>query len=358
MDNMELKYKADFERAKEMWRHYWAGELLKRPLVVAPVTKKAPKRKYYRYHASVNKDFKTMFEHIENTLENTEYIGEAIPYFSPDLGPDQFAAFLGAELKFSEASKETNWVEAIVEDWSKVLPLRLDEKNHSWQTILEVARRLSEHAKGKYLVGVCDFHSNADTLSALRNPQFLCTDFYDCPELVEKAMLDVRKLYQSVYEKLYQASGMNAETGSIGWLPLWSEGKFACVQCDFMCMVSPEICRKYIIPALEEEAAFLDHCVLHFDGPGALPHLDDVLAIKKIDVLQWTPGAGQPYMYEWTDVLLKAQKAGKGLQIYGVNLDIIRNLSKILNPEGIVYCPDVKTADEAYEIIEWLEKNT
>lgn len=87
-------------------------------------------------------------------------------------------------------------------------------------------------------------------------------------------------------------------------------------------MVSPEICREYIIPALEEEASFLDHCVLHLDGPDALPHLDDVLAIKGIDVLQWVPGAGQPPVWKWTDVLLKAQKAGKGLQIYDVNLDI------------------------------------
>ena len=37
---MQLSAKPDFERAKEMWNHYWAGEVLKRPLVVARVEKK------------------------------------------------------------------------------------------------------------------------------------------------------------------------------------------------------------------------------------------------------------------------------------------------------------------------------
>jgi hypothetical protein len=79
-------------------------------------------------------------------------------------------------------------------------------------------------------------------------------------------------------------------------------------------MVSPEISRKYIIPALEEEAAFLDHCVYHLDGPGTMPHLDDILAVKDIDVIQWVSGAGQPPMHTWLDVLTRCQKAGKGLQ--------------------------------------------
>ncbi|MDD3176021.1 MAG: trimethylamine corrinoid protein 2, partial [Candidatus Nanoarchaeia archaeon] len=103
---------------------------------------------------------------------------------------------------------------------------------------------------------------------------------------------------------------------------------------------------------------FLDHCVFHLDGPGALRHLDDILAIKDIDVLQWVPGAGQPPVYEWLDVLKKAQKAGKGLQIYGVNLDIIKRISRELSPEGIVYCLDAKSRKEVEETTDWLEKNT
>ena len=362
MNSVELKYKPDFARVREMWNHYWAGDVLKRPLVVASVPREGVDssvgKPYYRYYTALQKDYKTRFECIDNILESTEYMAESVPFFGPDLGPDQFASFLGAEFKFSESSMETNWVDPIVENWEDVLPLRFDGNNRNFRHLVEVASKMAEHGKGRYLVGVCDYHSNGDTLSALRSPEKLCMDFYDCPELVARAMGDVREMYKPVYDAVYKAGGMSEATGSIGWIPFWCEGKFASVQCDFMCMVSPEICREYILPAIEEEAAYLDHCVFHLDGPGALSHLDDILAMKDIDVLQWVPGAGQAPVYEWLDVLKKAQKAGKGLQIYGVSLDIIKRISRELSPEGIVYCLDAKTRREVDETTDWLEKNT
>lgn len=357
---MQLKYKPDFEEARKAWSHYWAGECLKRPLVVAT----APRPGYpqagikNRYWNAVQRQWDAQFAQIDAWLESTLFLGEAIPFFGPDLGPDQFAAFFGADLHFSKDSRETNWISPNITDWRNALPLKLDETNAAWRMILEYSRRLAGHARGRYLVGMIDLHSNADTLSALRGPQNLCMDFYDCPELVAQAMLDVRRAFQPVYEAIYKAGGMSHATGTIGWIPFWCEGRYATIQCDFICMVSPEISRKFILPALEEEASFLDHCILHFDGPGALPHLDDILAINKIDAIQWVPGAGQPPLHTWLDVLKKCQAAGKGLQIYGVTFNDIRVLHKELKPTGVVYCPNVGNEQEAREIMTWLERNT
>ena len=357
---MKLKYKPDFEQARNAWAHYWAGECLKRPLVVAQAPK--PDRPAAeikdRYWNAMQRQWDTQFAQIDAWLDATLFLGEAIPYFGPDLGPDQFAAFFGTDLKFSPNSRQTNWVEPWITDWHKTLPLKLDKTSIAWRTIIEYSQRLAEHAQGRFLVGMIDLHSNADTLSALRGPQNLCMDFFDCPEQIAQAMLDVRRAFRPVYEALYKAGGMSRETGTIGWIPFWCEGRFATIQCDFICLVSPEISRRYILPALEEEAAFLDHCVLHFDGPGALPHLDDILAIKRIDAIQWVSGDGQPPMHTWLDVLKKCQAAGKGLQIYGVTFDDIRILHKELKPNGIVYCPDVKSETEARAIMTWLERNT
>jgi len=49
---------------------------------------------------------------------------------------------------------------------------------------------------------------------------------------------------------------------------------------------------------------------------------------------------------------------GKGLRIYGVTLDEIRILHKELKLNGVVYCPDAKSATEARKIMTWLERNT
>lgn len=360
---MKLTTKPDLERVRQMWNHYWAGDVLKRPPVVASVVKDGKNSvDVYarRYYNACHKKYDDQLALLDEWLENTLFLAEAIPFFAPDHGPDQFAAIIGGtELKFSKDSMVTNWFEPVVEDWPTFLPkITLEPNNPTWKSLLEYSGILKKHAQGKYLVGICDFHSNADALSALRGPERFCLDFYDYPDLIEDAMRRTRKLYQPVYDGLYAAGGINKTTGSIGWEAFWCEGRFATIQCDFICMVSPEIADKYIIPALEEEASFLDHCVYHFDGTRALPHLDSILAIKRIDVIQWVPGEGQPPMHEWLDVLKKCQEAGKGLVLYGVSLEQIKKISKELHPEGLVYRPTVKTEKEVNEITAWLEKNT
>lgn len=361
---MRLEFKQDFDEVRKAWAHYWAGELyLNRPLVVASCHKDgaaplaaADDPRHQRYHREVTGAWDEQLRRIDCWLESTDFLCEMIPYYGPDFGPDQFAAFCGADLEFSEESPGTNWVEPIVKDWSQ-FEVKLDSTNRTWQRIREYSGMLARHSRGRYLVGVCDLHSNGDTLSALRSPAALCMDFYDAPEAVMARMREVRRLYPMVYNGLYEAGGMAEQDGSIGWAPFWSPGKFATIQCDFICMVSPEISREYIIPALEEEAAFLDHCVYHLDGPGALPHLDDVLALKDVDVIQWVSGAGQKPMWQWLDVLKRCQAAGKGLQVYDISVEEAKVLHKELDPRGVVYCMG-GSRDSILEFSDWLIKNT
>jgi 5-methyltetrahydrofolate--homocysteine methyltransferase len=217
---------------------------------------------------------------------------------------------------------------------------------------------MARHAQGRYLIGICDLHSNADTLSALRGPDRLCLDLLLTPELVDRAMREVRRLYQPVYNGIYDACELSRQDGTIGWAPFWCPGKFATIQCDFSCMVSPETARRAILPALEEEAEFLDHCVYHLDGKEALVHLDDILAIKKIDVIQWVSGAGQKPMWQWLDVLKKIQRAGKGLWIYEINAEQVKQVHKELDPTGVLYSVDAQNAAEIEDLAKYLEQHT
>ena len=358
-----LSTKPDFARVREVWNHFWHGEIIKRPPVVAALTKPGcePVPLWERrYQLALQRDYATILSRIERWLETTLFLAESVPFYEPALGPDQYAAFFGGALHTSDDSPHTSWIEPFVGDngWARALPLRLRPDNPVWQGLLEFHRVLAAHGKGRYLVGVTDLHSNMDALAAMRGPQRMCLDFYDCPDLIAQAMADVRATYAFVYESLCQAGGMSAATGTIGWVPFWCAERFATIQCDFLCMVSPELSRRYILPALEEEAAYLDHCILHFDGPGALPHLDDILAIKAIDAIQWVSGAGQAPMHTWTDVLLRCQKAGKALQIYGVGPEEVKHLHRILAPNKTVYCVDVKTVAECDDLLLWLERNT
>jgi hypothetical protein len=358
---MQLAYKQDFDRVKNAWNAYWEGDVVNRPPVWAVVSRPdaPPSDLSRRYYHAVHGHHGRMLEQIDLWLEGTEFLGESIPMFEPDLGPDQFAAFLGTEFEFSDDSPETDWVRQVIDDWDSFLPLRLDPNGKYIRTLVDYSLLLARHSEGRYLVSVGDLHSNMDTLLALRGSERLCMDFYDHPEQIERAMRQVRAFYPPVYETLYKAGGMGGERGSAGWAPFWCSGRFATIQCDFLALLSPELSRKYVIPALEEEASYLDRCVYHLDGPGCIPHLDDILAIKDIDAIQWVPGAGKPPMHEWMDVLKRCQAAGKGLQMYNINnLDTVKKIARELRPEKLMYVLDVPTRESALEIMDWLERNT
>ena len=352
---MDLLYKPDFDRASLYWKAFWEREIIDRPCICVYSPKAGvPERFHVPYMAGHDGRFEDAMQMYEKSAASTYFGGEAIPYFEVTFGPDQFSAFLGAELTFSET---TSWVKPFVSDWKSFNAKANFEKNEAWERLLRFMEYAAGYSDGKFLIGMLDLHSNMDCLSALRGPENLCMDIMDCPDEVEGALNDVRALYAPIYEKLYEKGNMK-NRGCIGWASTYCEEKFAVVQCDFICMLSPEQARRFVIPAIAEETSYLDHNVYHYDGKEALRHLDDILAIPGIDVIQWVPGAGQPKTFGWMDLLKKIQKAGKRLWIYDWTAEEIRQYHRELRPEGIVYHVNVDSEKEAEDLILWLKKNT
>lgn len=359
---MELEFKPDFERAAACWNAFWARELIDRPPVVATVPRNPGA------NPGVNRLFTERYhlalyhpdEYIEIALEylrQTLFLAEAIPYIQPDLGPDQYAAFFGASFKFAESSRETNWVDPIIPDLDSVPTLAFDPANPVWRQLLDLCHNLREAGQGRFVVGIPDLHSHMDALSALRGPQDLCMDLLDCPEEVEAAVAQLRSTYPAIYNGIYDAIGATAQ-GTIGWIPFWCPGRFATIQCDFIALVSPDCARRFILPGIRQEAEFLDHCIYHLDGPGALVHLDMILEIDAIDAVQWVPGDGQPSMHTWVEVLQRIQKAGKSLQIYDIGVAEMQAVHKELEPDKVAYCLRADATQEVEQACDWLCRHT
>lgn len=378
--SLRLTTKPDLSESVRRWTHFWNGELLDRPPVWAEVPRdddlsssssaaaaaaalgRAIARG--RYRNPLLGRVSDQLELIDRWIESTLFLGDAIPFYAPDLGPDQFAAFLGATLEIGDEAAETSWAHPLPGELRDLLPLRLDPGNATWSAVCDYARRLAEHGQGRYIVGMADLHSHADALSALRSPGQLCTDMYDCPDVLEQAVAQVRALYPKVYEGIFAAGRMGAApggTGTVGWLPLWCPKRSAVIQCDFAVFPSAEMFRRFVLPGIEQEADYLDHCFYHMDGVGQIRHLDDLLAVKRIDGIQWVPGAGQSDMYErcWRDLLKKCRRAGKSVIVYGaLTLEIVRDIHRDLGPRGIAYHITGGTRREVDDVLRWLCRNS
>jgi hypothetical protein len=352
---MELEYKPDFEQARTYWRAFWEHTVLDRPIVMAPTPKDPAhpvKRPWILNRAGG--DYRGALAGFEHWAAATYFAGEAMPSMDCWFGPDQFAAFMGAELTYAEAD-ETSWTTPCVTDW-RTVQLKLDETPGSvWMELLDFVRLAAQHGQGKYLVSTLDMHTNLDGLRGLRGTQELCFDLVDCPDGVDRAMQQVRALYAPVYEAVYAAGNM--QRGTTSWLPSFCEQRYAVVECDVICLLGPRHARRFVLPAIAEEAAYLEHCIFHLDGPTALTHLDDILAIPDIDAIQWVPGDGQPRSVEWMNLLQKIQAAGKGLWL-DWTIDEIHQHYRDLRPEGLCFYLTPASPQEADELLVWLKRHT
>ena len=352
-----LEFKPDFEEAKKHWQAFWARQIINRPCIVIRAPKDGAKKVPAPvYMEGRDGNFDAPMARLLEWAATIYWGGDAIPNYTPSFGPDQFSAFLGAELMWSKESMGTSWAIPFVNNWDKVLPFQLKPENKWWKRMLAFVRKLAAATEGKMVLSHLDLHSNMDCLSAIRGPQRILMDLMDIPETIDRAVQSVRQFYQPIYDAIFEAGDM-ARRGSLGWIAAYHAGKTNTIQCDFICMISPPMFRRYVLPALEEETNYLEHSVYHYDGPGALVHLDDILALKRLDAIQWVPGAGNKPLIEWMDLLKKIQAAGKSLHIYCSPAEV-KIAHKQLRPEAVFYDCGAKTEQEARETVEWLRNNT
>ena len=351
-----LQYKENFEDTKKYFRAFWQKEVTDRPLIAVTCPKDAKNPVWPAPYMAGSADgrYREALSRQEEYFQGMDYTaGEAIPTFECSFGPDQFAAFLGARL---EIKAGTSWVHPNLDSLEGFRAKLDDSETGVYRRLLQYISFAAEYAKGKFLINTPDLHSNLDALSAMRSPEELCVDLLLDEDNVVIAIEQVRKLYPRVLEDVVRAGNFD-KTGMIGWAPTYCEGKFAVVQCDFSCMISPDMARKFVIPAIAEEAAYLDHCVYHYDGKEALGHLDDVLAIPDIDVIQWVPGSGNPRSIEWMDLLHKIQTAGKGLWIYDWTVEEIKAHFKDLRPEGLIFQVEAADRKQAEELVSYVKNH-
>ena len=349
-----LSLKPDLEDAARRWNAFFAGEIIDRPVVCIHG------RQTYRgnirgtYHDKVFGDIDAVIDHALAAAESTFLAGEAIPTFNPSFGPDEIAAFTGAELCWSDDSPDTNWSKAYVDDWHEALPLRLQHDNPLWQRMLTLLRRAADRLAGKMLISPIDLHTNMDLLAAIRGPERLCLDTIDQPEMIDRAMADARALFAELWDAIAAAARMNEHGYSAS---AYSMEGAATLQCDFSYMISPEMFRRWVLPALEEEAEIVKHVVYHWDGPGALVHTDDLVASKGLHTLSYVPGAGGGGHTNYLDLYKRVQAGGKAVQVGG-NPDEIKLMHRELRPEKTCYGTSVDSEAEAEELLEWFVRNT
>jgi hypothetical protein len=355
LSSFQSAFKPDFAEAAQRWQAYFCGDLIDRPVVCVTAPKgDGPPAPALTYRDRVFGEIDQVIDRMLESAERTFHGGEAIPTAMLSFGPDEIACFCGAELAWSDHSGNTNWSRPAVDDWDRALPLVIQEDSSLWQRMLTFYERAAERLAGKMLLSSLDLHTNMDLLAGLRGPERLCVDLVDRPDAIDRAMMSARRVFPVVWNTIAEAGRMH-ERGfcHLGYAP---EGA-AVLQCDFSCMISPQMFRRWVLPALEEEAAIVGRAVYHWDGPGALVHTEDLIASRGLHTLAYVPGAGRGVHLDYIELYQRVQRGGKAVH-FGGTPEELKEAHRVLEPDKVLYTCRTETQAEAEALLEWFVKHT
>lgn len=344
----------DFETIKQRFDAFWEREILDRPLIYITAPKDTPNLWDFPVPESVEEKWTNIdyvLYKVELGFENTLYMGDAIPYYMPNIGPDSFTAFLGGKLVFKDEG--TSWAEPFLEDLSGYDPV-LREDNNWWKFMCDLIDRVCEVAEGNFLVGIPDLHYGGDSLVATFGAQRIMKSLFREPDEVRRLVEKLADICLNVFNTYYKKIS-RVQKGSITWIPAYSRGKYFALQDDFSGLVSPKMFREFFLKQQEKISKQLDNSIFHLDGPMALGNLDSLLEIDSLDGIQWVPGAGSKPMSEWLDVCKRIQDAGKCLQVDCEPHEVEFLLSK-LKHEGLLLCTFCMSRKEAQNVLKIVER--
>jgi hypothetical protein len=355
---MELSCKSDFDTAMKRIDAWFAGELLDRP----PVRFAEHNAEYADSRPKAGRtwpdlrsrwfDAEFQVDDFIASIRGRTFFGETFPVFWPNLGPNVYAAFHGAELDYGQV---TSWIRHCVHDWDDLGRLKFSHQNVYFQKIEELTRLALEKCAGRYLVGYTDLHGSLDCAADWRDSQQLCLDLVDCPqkvhELVDLANAHFLPTFDH-YDALLKARGQM----SVTWMGIPSYGKLHISSCDFTALVSTAAFDEFYLPSLVNEARHMTHNIFHLDGKGMLRHLDRILSIPEIHAIQWVQGVGDdlPIM-QWLPVLKRIQAAGKGV-IVDLQLAELEPFIGAMKPDGLYLCiaaPEQLQPDILRRVTRW-----
>ena len=348
-------YKEDWYKTKERLEALWQNEIVDRCCVSVIAKKKGSQYEFGPMPGDEEElfhfymDGEQILERETRRFENMYFGGDGFPITWTNFGTAGHAKyFRNSRFKFT---KDTVWYGPIINDWEKD-PLAFDPEAEILKKEYETMSFLARKGKGKFFVSMPDNCGVLDALAHLRGTDNLLFDLVEEEDNVRAATATIQEALKEVSGKQFDIIRENNDNGSThGWMMTWSKGTHMQLQVDFSVMISPAMYERFALPELEYMTGWLDNSIYHFDGKEQIRHLDMLLSLKRLNMIQWTPVAGQPLTSDFIPVLQKIQKAGKGLVLIPKKNEIEKLLTGLSSKGLMLVINDAEDEDEARAIV-------
>lgn len=360
---MTLQTVEDFDLVKKRMNAWWHHDLVDRVavMVTAPRATPLPMNQELPQPATIAQEWTDPQYYaykIRKWASQTYCGGDMFPTFPAYLGPGQMAGFLGCPPTYVQT---TVWYHPILSDLNSFHPFRFDANHPHYQLTKSMLRlALSKHQD--WLVPTtADLGGPMDVAQAVRGSDLLL-DLLDAPANVHQLIRNIQDIWFTCFDDLKKEMDGKMD-GFCTTFNLWCEEDYYPLQCDFSAMISPALYGEFVLPYVAQQVDRLTYSLYHLDGPEAIPHLDQILSLKKLHAIQWVPGAGKPQSDDpvWIPLYKEIQAAGKSLALWDAKKDHVQQIIRELNPKGLLIhiAPDqFATEAEARDFVKQVESWT
>lgn len=356
-----VHFKDDLAAAQERTEAWWGGDGTDRPVLLLT----APRDRAADYDGPSTDDMDAWWTDPEyviprlgHQLATTYFAAESMPVVFPvSIGLVSITnKYLGAPNVYIDRS--TSWSSPIIKSWDALPDLRFNEHNEWWlrtERLLRAGVAMIRERDYEAFIGMPDLNGPTEVLSGLRGPERFALDFYDHPDAIVPALRQVQDAWFEAYRRACAIA--NEPGGSLCWMATWSERPMSDLQSDVSCLISSEMFNETFLPFIVEQAQRIDRTIYHLDGPGAIRHLDSLLAIPELDAIQWVQGAGAGRTSEWIDLLRRIQDEGK-LVWATCDPDEVGHLCRALDPRRLLLSIRAPNESAANEVIRTAERES
>jgi len=353
-----VKYKPNWDAAKERLTALWAGRYLDRPCIAVTAPAPPPDDSTPEWlrngflPIAPPKDAEEqwlgidyLLRAIPRRLATTYWGGEAIPSYLLMSG---WLFCQGCTPSFYE---NTIWLEPVAIDWDHPPTFSLDWQDPWIQRVMALYQAVLQLAGwDDFLVGVPAILPGNDILAAVLGGDEFLINLLDRPEWMRQSIIQVAENQIAAIKHCQALASTHAfPYGNAGWMTFWAPEPYMATQSDVSCMLSAEMFDEFILPELDLLGREFGGMWYHLDGSKALQHLPRLLSLPYLRVIQYVPEPFVPWNGpEWIDLYRTIQQAGKIVHVT-VEAKDVEPLVRALDP-GLLcldtWCDSAREAEE------------
>ena len=294
-------------------------------------------------------DYDRMYETLETLPTDMFFAAD------PCTGFPWIEGIMGAKITGEEGSFFTH---PVLEDVEDLEDYEVSLENNPWyDKYLEFVRVLTEHSQGRYPVGEPIMRGASDTVGALIGQENMACGLMTDPDIMHKAfnrIVDVqRKLIDDSYKLMKPFHGGY----SFGFYHIWAPEKVMWYQEDLSALMAPKHFEEFLLETSHRYLEGYDYTLMHLH-PLSFRHLDLILTIDELKVVQINKDVGGPNVHEMVPQFRKVLEKGKNLAIGmgRVDKDDIDAIMDELPRERVAINFITEKPEEAMELIEYMDR--